>query len=201
VTGSPGGIVCGPTCTASLAPGTAVTLTATPGAGDILVGSSVTGCGTALLCTFIVQNATIVTATFEPFLSIAVNQSQFGTGETIIVSEGVTNPGLDATVDFYLGVVLPDGNTVIFFTSVGGATGIGSLSDVTTLRPLAAAVALATPFTVSRPTFATHTWTGTEPPGTYYLFFAAVVAGSLADGSVDFGDILALKVVSFTFAP
>lgn len=48
--------------------------------------------------------------------------------------------------------------------------------------------------------FVTYTWTGTEPPGTY-VFFLALLANALANGSVEQGEVVDLDVASFVFAP
>ncbi|MFQ5519916.1 MAG: hypothetical protein ACE5FK_00830 [Candidatus Methylomirabilia bacterium] len=57
------------------------------------------------------------------------------------------------------------------------------------------------PFVFNDPAFFTFTWTGTEPPGSYVLFLAAVVPGALADNSIDAGDIVAVSAATVTFTP
>ena len=64
VTSSPAGINCGATCSQSVTPGTAVTLTATPAAGSTFAGWSGACSGTGT-CTVTVNAATSVTATFN----------------------------------------------------------------------------------------------------------------------------------------
>ncbi|HEV8675848.1 MAG TPA: hypothetical protein VGX21_17560 [Methylomirabilota bacterium] len=132
-------------------------------------------------------------------VSVAVNQSHFSPGETFVISASVDNRGLSPAVDFYLGVLLPDGETIVFFT--GGGTSFGRLSNVATLGPIAARVSLATPFAVSVPNIFAHTWTGSEPPGIYVAFLAVVMPGAFADGTVDPGDVLALSLATFSFGP
>jgi len=68
VTSSPGGINCGATCTATFAPETSVTLTASPAAGSAFGGwtSSNGACtGTSNTCTLTVTSAPTITATFN----------------------------------------------------------------------------------------------------------------------------------------
>jgi hypothetical protein len=132
-------------------------------------------------------------------LSVAVNQSRFAPRQTLVVSASVENHGLSPAVDFYLGVLLPDGATVVSFTS-GGPT-VGQLPNVATLVPLTVGVSLAQAFAVTVPDIIKHTWTGAEPSGTYVLFLAAVKPGAFADGSVDPGDVLALSLATFSFGP
>ncbi len=68
VTSSPAGIDCGPTCSntrAGFAPGTAVTLTATPDATSVFTGWSGSCSGTGT-CTVTADNPQSVTASFSP---------------------------------------------------------------------------------------------------------------------------------------
>ena len=66
VTSSPGGINCGNTCSAGFAPGTNVTLTATPTSGSVFGGWSGGGCsGTATTCSLTLTASVPVTATFN----------------------------------------------------------------------------------------------------------------------------------------
>lgn len=65
VTSSPAGITCDPTCTASFASGTAVTLTATPGAGSTFTGWSGACSGAQLMCTVTVDGPKSLSAVFD----------------------------------------------------------------------------------------------------------------------------------------
>jgi hypothetical protein len=132
-------------------------------------------------------------------VSVAVNQTHFAPGKTLVVTASADTPGLSPAVDFYLGVLLPDGQTVVSFS--GGGTAIGQLSKVATLVPLSAGVSLGQAFSVSVPGAITYPWTGTEAPGAYVVFLAAVRPDAFADGSVDPGDVVALSSATITFAP
>lgn len=137
----------------------------------------------------------------SPDLSIGTSGVGFRTGDVLTVSVGVENEGLAAVVDFYFGALLPDGDTVVFFTDLAFHSGVGSLAKPATLRPIVAGVDLTTPFTFSQPTFFTYTWTGGELPGPYLIFVAAVKAGTLADNSIDASDIIAVSTGAVSFAP
>ena len=118
VTSSPAGINCGGTCTATFAPGTSVTLTATPGAASAFAGWSGTACsGTSTTCTLVVTSAPTATATFN---STAQSFSFAVAPATASVAQG-GNASATATitrVNGYAGAVsitaagLPSGVTI-----------------------------------------------------------------------------------------
>ena len=132
-------------------------------------------------------------------VTASVNQAQFSAGGTLIASIATNNPGLPTMVDLYAGVLLPDGDTIVFVT--GGGLVFGRLSNLATAPPWAASVSLTMPSTSSVPNLVTHTWTGSEPRGNYVFFFAAVRAGALADGRIDPGDVVGLSTAPFRFGP
>ncbi len=140
-----------------------------------------------------------VLRTFTVAVTIGTNGTIFRTGDPMVVSVTADNPGSPALADFYFGALLPDGDTVVFFTNLAFASDVGSLTTPATLQPMVAGVDLTTPFTFNQPAFFTYTWTGAEPSGTYLLFIAAVRPGALADNSIDPGDIVALNTVAVTF--
>ncbi len=205
VTSNPAGIACGATCAAAFEYGTSVTLTATPAAGSTFTGWSGEGCSDTGTCTVTMTQARGVTATFDQApaltLTIATNAATFRTGDSVSIAVGVNNPGLATTVDFYFGALLPDGDTVIFFTDFGFTSGVGSLANPGTLRPIVAGVNLTAPFVFSEAAFFTYRWDGTEPSGSYVLFLAAVRPGALVDNVINPGDIVALATAAVTFTP
>jgi hypothetical protein len=94
----------------------------------------------------------IVPWTAADLVSVAVNQAAFTTGDTLVASVTANNPGLPATTDFYLGLLLPGGDTVVFFTAGGGFV-LGRASSPASFQPVASGVSLAAPFAVSVPAF------------------------------------------------
>ena len=129
-------------------------------------------------------------------LSASVNQPTFAVGQTLVAGGAVTNPGLPWSADFYVGILRPNGS-ILFFTS--GGTIVGNVADLTSFRPLASAVPLGTPFTVTAPDFYTHQWTAGEPPRSYVFFVGAVKTGALATGTVTSDQILGLATAPFSF--
>jgi hypothetical protein len=142
--------------------------------------------------------ACATTARTSGSLVTVMNQTTFSSGQTLVASVAMKTPPLAVTVNFYVGLLLPDGDTIIFFTGAGGLA-LGRLSDVAGFVPIVASVSLATPMTAPVPQFFTYQWTGSEPRGDYTFFFAAVIAGSLADGSVNPGDVVDVSVAPFAF--
>jgi len=131
----------------------------------------------------------------------AARGPSFGPGQTFGVGIGFDNPGIHTIVDLIFGVVLPDGHTVLTFNDLDFHVTLGDLSDLASLDPIAENFDLTTPLSVSAPDFFTYTWNGNEPAGSYLFFFVAAVHGSLADHSVDPGDLVAFDLADLTFVP
>jgi hypothetical protein len=107
-----------------------------------------------LVMTFATPLLSFADARYPLRLSITTNTDRFVEGSELGVSVSIQNPGLPAVVDFYFGVVLPDGDTVVFFTDpFSFASGVGSRANPATLRPIVAGLDLTTPFTFSQPSF------------------------------------------------
>ena len=132
------------------------------------------------------------------FLTASVNRPAFAAGHTLTTSAITYDPGLPGSADLFLGVLLPDGVTIVFWTG-GGGSAVGSLSDLRTFRPYAANVSLATSFVTAMPNFLSYQRTGAEPPGPYIFFNLATKAGALADGVATNDEILGLATVFFSF--
>jgi hypothetical protein len=165
------------------------------------------------LVLFLVMTFTAPLLSFADELSLSLTTNgtyglpgYFVPGTKLEVSVSIQNPGLPTVVDFYFGYLLPvpcgePGDTVVFFTDpLSFASGVGSVANPATLRPIVAGVDLTTPFTFSRPTFFSYSWTGQEC-GWHLWFLAAVKSGALVDNSIDAGDILALSTARVWFDP
>jgi len=121
-------------------------------------------------------------------------RTRFGT--ILRGSAWLTSPGNMGTADFYMGFVLPDGNTIAFFTE-GGGFAMGSVSDLATFQPVAANFSLAAPVSIAAPNFFIRQLNFCEPAGSYTFFLLAVKAGALLDGSLTDDEILGLSTTSF----
>jgi hypothetical protein len=128
---------------------------------------------------------------------VGATPSKVGVGQTVTIALGLTNPGLPGKFDLYAGLVLPDGDTTVFFTRTGVV--LGRRADPTSFRPLATAVSLATPFAVSAPSFVSYHFTGAEPYGEYQVFLMATRPGALTSGSITAESFLNITIASFVF--
>jgi hypothetical protein len=192
VTSVPAGIDCGATCAADFPANSTVTVTGTPAVGSVLRELTGGGCSGAEPCPVSLTAPTTVTATFAgDLVNVAVNRGQFTAGTTLRVAVSLNSPGQPATVNFFVGALLPDGDTIAFITGSGLA--FGRLSDPTTYRPIATGVPLGAPLALTLPDFLVHTWTGAEPHGSYLFFLAALDAAT--------GNILGLSTATAVLGP
>jgi len=125
-------------------------------------------------------------------LTPTLNGTTFRSGQTVNVSVVADNPGLPIVVDYYLGALLPDGNTIVFVTGGGASRALGSFSNLASYQPGLTGVSLSAPFTGTVPVYA-YTFNGTEPVGTYTLFVEARRAGST--------ELVARGQIVFTVTP
>jgi hypothetical protein len=135
-----------------------------------------------------------------PTLTATLSDTRLSAGETLSARVTVTNTGFGAIADFYFVILLPDGSTVV---SAGPGVGarFGRFSDLRTLVPVAGGIGLGAPFAYQNDAFFEYTFTGSEPPGIYRVYFAALSAGALGDGTIGGGELIALATTEFTVAP
>jgi hypothetical protein len=132
-------------------------------------------------------------------VQLSVSGSAFRAGDTLTVSLDARNPLGNVEADLYVGALLPDGRTAVFFTApgaVGAPVSLGRPSEFPRMQaaPLGLEMASASLVTFRFPTAGLA-------PGTYQLFAALVRPGALADDRVDPDDVLALDVKPVSFTP
>ena len=138
-----------------------------------------------------------------PALALQLNAHPYQLGDTLRMALRMSNPGPMLTVDHYVGIILPDGDTVFWVTNTAPLDGvITSLSaNPSTFVPLLRGVMWPAGMDVTQQDYLTFRWTGLEPQGTYHLVVGWTKAGSLADGVIDEGDIVALDWKAFQVLP
>jgi uncharacterized repeat protein (TIGR01451 family) len=106
VTSSPTGIACGASCSGQFASGTSMTLTAAPAVGSNFTGWSGAGCAGAGVCTFVLNGAKTVTATFtRQTRHLTVGKKGNGRG-TVTSSPGGIGCGTTCSAGFPYGTAL-----------------------------------------------------------------------------------------------
>jgi hypothetical protein len=121
-------------------------------------------------------------------LTPTTNRTTFANGQTLNVSVVANNPGLPIVVDYYLGAMLPDGNTIVFVTNAGASRALGSFANLASYQPALTGIPITTAFSTTVQAYS-YTFNGTEPIGTYTLFVEARKTGStelVARGQVFF---------------
>jgi DNA-binding beta-propeller fold protein YncE len=127
----------------------------------------------------------------SPTATVTLSGSGFHTGQTITYEARLTPGSSPTQVDIYLGCLLPDGAT--FLSLIQVSPGIVTFSLGPAPIPFLAGVLL-TPLVVPF----SHTFTGTEPIGTYFAYAGLAVAGS---NPVLPANQLALNIQPFQFSP
>jgi YVTN family beta-propeller protein len=132
--------------------------------------------------------------------AVSVNANAFRAGETALVGVEATNPTSGASAaDLYLGVLMPDGHTILSFSSGGGFSAVADLTAPESAPPTQAAPP---GFSLRQPTFLEYTFPDVGvPTGTYLVFASLIAEGKLLDNKLDPGDVLAFDSKSFTYDP
>jgi hypothetical protein len=141
---------------------------------------------------------------FSPVtLTLGLNQAMFRAGETLRARLGIHHQGPSITTDVYLGILLPDGVTVFFVTSLAPLDGVVTRldTDPRSFAPLAASFEFPPGLDVTLEDFFVYTFTGSESPGSYTIFTLLTPPGAFTDGQVDAGDLLGLTLQAFTVSP
>jgi hypothetical protein len=110
-------------------------------------------------------------------LAVFANPDAVRAGQTLTVTVGLNDAGVATSADFYLGALLPDGETLAFLTATGNVV-LGRVSDRTSFVPVARDVSLRTPFSTIVPQVVSYQWQGSEPSGSYTVFAAALQSGT-----------------------
>lgn len=126
-----------------------------------------------------------------------MNADSYQEGDVMTV--GVSAQNAQSPTDFFMGALLPDGNTMYFVTELLPLTlHQGFLDDPHTYRPVSDRGVIPDGVIVSLPGLVSHLITGVEPIGNYKFFSALTQPNAFGNGSIDNGDFLALDIDPFT---
>ncbi len=188
VTSAPAGIDCGATCSASFAPGTAVTLTAAPAAGYSFTGWSGGGCSGTGNCLVTLNAATGITATFQaiavPPVSLTVTTTGI-TGGTVMSNPAGIACGVTCTANF------PSGTAVVLTAapapgfSFAGWSGAGCTGTGPCAVTLTAATQILAGFTPDTATDITLVASVLPASRSVQLGGTATVFGTMINASPD----------------
>jgi hypothetical protein len=138
VASAPAGILCGTTCSATYAAGTAVTLTATPAIGSTFTGWSGGGCAGTAACTLAAKAPVTVTATFS-LVTYPLTVVTSGPGTVTIGPSGNNNCASVCSAAYPSGTVIkltakPSNNRAIFIGWSGGGCSRSSPTCTITIK-------------------------------------------------------------------
>jgi hypothetical protein len=129
------------------------------------------------------------------FLALDLNETDFEPGDTLRAGLRVTNGGPTRRIDFYLGLLAPDGVTVSFITSLSPLAGVTvTTSEPERFQPLVRNAEIQEGLDITSPDALVGTFPPNFPEGDSVLFAAITVAGTR--------DLVApLATAEFTFEP
>jgi hypothetical protein len=147
VTGTPAGIDCGTSCSASHFGGTTVTLTATPDADSTFGGWSGGGCAGTDTCVVTMSAATTVTATFN-VKSFTLMVSKIGTGSGTVTSGSAgVDCGATCSATYDSGTTVSLTASAADGSTFGGWSGGGCAGTDTCTVTMSAATTVTATFT------------------------------------------------------
>ena len=133
-------------------------------------------------------------------LHLTTNQAILGPGSTLEATVGVTYSGAPQAVDLLFGAILPDGDAVVAF-GPGMASASARVSRLSTIPVFYGGLTLAPGVHAMVPDLLRYTFNGSEPLGTYRLFFAAITPGAFKDDRIDPGDVVAVQFADIVVRP
>ena len=119
---------------------------------------------------------------------VSVDGRSFRPGQTMHLGLTAQNAPGGQPLAVHVGILLPDGDRVAFFSQPGVMGGVGSLS---TLSTLGAMQLLGPGQALNIPQFLTVTLPEGVPDGRYVIFAALIRPGALDDNAIEPGDIVA----------
>jgi uncharacterized protein (TIGR01370 family) len=134
----------------------------------------------------------------RPQVALASNGRDFSSGERIAVTIESSNPVEGRPMELYVGALWPDGRTIAFLTGPDTWGGLGDYAAPASVAPMMTLK----PGATLRKEVLTYTFPSSGiPAGTYTVFAALFRQGSIADNTLDGGDLVSLDYFPLTYAP
>jgi hypothetical protein len=139
----------------------------------------------------------------QPSVILRMDPSIIEPGQTFHLGLSLRNPGADFPADFYVGLLLPDHVTLVFFTSFTPLAAVVTRLDASpaTFAPLVANGVLRRGLDSHVDDLLVFTIPETATLGVYTFFAFFTVPGALSDGRMDSNDIRALNVGHMDIRP
>ena len=144
-----------------------------------------------------------------PTIAVALNSATFTRHDELRLDLTVANPAAALSVDVYLGAVLPPAAGPGLGCPMGDAVAFVTASSGVAIRCLSASPASFPKFVAGGTIAAgastlanafSFVWPA-APAGTYTIFVAFAVPGSLGDGDIGPDDVIAIASSALTFSP
>jgi hypothetical protein len=134
----------------------------------------------------------------SPRVATRLDASRFEAGSPIALALEVATPQGGPARDLYVGVLLPDRRTALFFRRDGRLTSVGFLTDHRQFVPLATTEP---GFSLRASPFFQDTIPVGAPPGRYELFVILTAHGALRKPHPSADDIVLLQTTNFEVLP
>jgi hypothetical protein len=113
------------------------------------------------------------------FVGLDLNDTNFGSGDTLRARLRVTNGAPPQNIDFYLGLLAPDGVTISFITGLSPLAGVTvKLTEPARFQPLVRNAAIQPGLDFTMPDAVVGALSASFPKGQSVLFAAITVAGT-----------------------
>ena len=133
-----------------------------------------------------------------PSVGVTVSAANARPGGRVDVGVLVGTDPAHPTVDLYVGILLPDGQTIAFLSASGEVSSLAGLAGPSRFVP---ARRFAPGTGLETPTFARLIVPPGLPPGRYTVFAALAPPGAFADDWIDPGDVFAIYFRVVTVLP
>jgi uncharacterized protein DUF4038/collagenase-like protein with putative collagen-binding domain len=135
------------------------------------------------------------------FIELTMTSVAYARGDYLGIFLKAFNSPRQSTRELYAGVVLPDGQTLVYFTGANAPGGVTSVASLRDLRPIALVAPGETLVFGDPNPLLTGQIPDDAPPGLYTWFALLVAPGALSNNLFDSGDVDIIAVRSINLLP